>query len=73
MKLEFFSTDFLIIIKFHESSFNRSRVLSCGQMDGRRDGQTDGQTDMLFAILRKRLKMKIRAQVYLCEFNSFSF
>jgi hypothetical protein len=32
-------------IKFHENQSSRSRVVSCGETDGRIDRETDRQTD----------------------------
>jgi len=44
-------------IKFHENLSTGSRVVPCGQTDGRTDGRTDITKLRHFAILRTCLKV----------------
>ena len=43
--------------KFHENSFSGSRVVQCGQTDGRQNGQHNEANSRFFAILRRRTSM----------------
>jgi hypothetical protein len=45
-------------IKFHENPFTGSRVIPCGQTDGR----TDGQIDMITLIVAFRKRMGVSKQ-----------